>query len=157
MRELDASFEEISECCSMNLVDVERHFTTCVATPTPATDESEEKEIAGTDDELRDLLDDAQESYHSAVLQGNPPAASSALSVRLRILTELGNRQRLRTETRTNLDHDDPLAPACDWSESRRVWMLSYFDGLLKKVAKNPQLVTETIPQGQAVKGIVCS
>ncbi len=80
MRELQASDEEIATAIALSVEDVERHFASCVKVVllNPA-DLDRPLDASASDQQLQVLLGNATELYHSAVLQGNMVAASSAL------------------------------------------------------------------------------
>ena len=127
MCELGASNEEIATAIGLPVADVERHFSSCapnLASSAKLSDDS----ISGSDEQLQLLLRNSTELYHSAVLQGNMVAASSALAVRLRALAEMGRRSEIRSEKKSLLDGADPRNPDTWGTELRKFLVLMYDD-----------------------------
>ena len=133
MRQLQATDEEISASCGIPVEVVVRHFAHCLT----QVSGGENEPLSGTDPELRALLRDAEENYHSSVLSGNQASAASSLNVRLRILSALGARELLREARQTSdagFDASDPDT----WSAAQKTFLLAISDAM---VADHEKLV----------------
>jgi hypothetical protein len=135
MKELKATDEEIATALQLDEVDVTRHFTTCIKVL--SLEDSEDLDApfdrSQSDHQLQVLLQNATELYHSAVLQGNMVAGSSALAVRLRCLNEIGRRGETREKRAGLLDGVDPTNPASWPPELAHFWRL-WSDDLLRRI-----------------------
>lgn len=136
MRALGANTSEIASACGCEEDTVRNHFDHCLATRDEPPDS-----LGGTDVELRVLLRDAEENFHTSVLQGNSAAASASLNVRLRILSELGERERLRARQKADAEDCDPARPS-SWTTERATWVVRYLDEILR-IYRTKQTKTE--------------
>ena len=143
MRELGATVDEIAVAVQLDVSDVERHFLKCV--PSLPSGEGLDVPLSVSDQQLQLLLQNSSELYHSAVLQGNMVAASSALAVRLRALAEMGRRSEIRSEKKSLLDGSDPLRPET-WNSDLRKFLIALYDAILHE---HRALPTSSQPQSQ--------
>ena len=128
MRDLGASVEEISEAGRLPSEVIEKHFAECVP-PITGGEES--------DTQLAQLLRDSTELYYGAVIGGAWPAASSALAVRLRALSELSRRTELRTKHGSLLDGSDPRSFPNSWQQpDLAAFVQAHLDWLIEQAVE---------------------
>jgi len=127
MSELGATLEEIAVACQLNATDIQKHLDECVGVDDIAG-------LAGSDDRLLRLLNDATELFHASTLAGNLTAASSALGVRVRALSEAFRRSESRAKHKSFIENADPRDPNT-WSEPLRKFLQGYIDQVLENCA----------------------
>jgi len=125
MRDLGASTTQIASAAQLSVEVVEQHFARCVP-PIICGEES--------DEELAQLLRDSTELYYAAVIGSAWPAASSALAVRLRALTELARRTEIRAQQGGLLDGSDPLRPET-WGPQLSAFINTYIEDIIRRAA----------------------
>lgn len=131
MRDMNASMEEIAIALQLDPDEVERHFTACV--PKVLLPEDGDTPFAASDQQLELLLQNSCELYYSAALMGNMVAASSALAVRLRCLTEIGRRAEAKAEHQELLLGADPRDPQT-WPRDLADFVNAYHDDILNRL-----------------------
>jgi hypothetical protein len=127
MKELGATNEEIANAIGLAATEIDQHFRECI--PSENADPR-----AASDAELDSLLRHATELYYGATLQNNLVAASSSLSVRLRVLSEMAEREASREKRQELLLGSDPADPST-WSPEVGVFIRSYMDSILERSA----------------------
>lgn len=95
MKELGASIGEIADAGGFDSATVLRHF----------------EHISTGDDDTSKTLRDSEELYFAATLSGNLSAASSALSVRQRIIAEKNRTRATEGKRKSALGTADPRNP----------------------------------------------
>lgn len=92
-------------------------------------------ELDASDNDLRKLIKDSEETYFACASTGNLSAASASLGVRLRALAELNERQRSREKRSELLDGADPTNPAT-WPLDLSTFVIKYQDGILCRLSE---------------------
>jgi len=86
------------------------------------------------DGQLRQLIEDADQTYRASAMVGNMSAASAALNTKLRALNEQARRAEARSERQELLLGSDPADPST-WSPEVGVFIRSYMDSILERSA----------------------
>ncbi len=133
MRDMNATAEEIAVSLQLDPDQVERHFSVCV--PKIAGIDDLDNPAGASDAQLALLLQHSLELYHAAGLMGNMVAASSALAVRLRCLTEIGRRAETREKRAGVLDGVDPTSPMSSWPPELAAFWSAWMDDMLLRIA----------------------
>jgi hypothetical protein len=126
MRELGATFDEISAALRIDKLIVEEHFTRCVQTFDLSNFSAE------SDEQLEGLLQHAVESYHACSISGNAVGATSALSVRLRCLESLNKRKEARIERASLFEGAIPDDPKT-WPVEIKTFVTQFLDFLVER------------------------
>lgn len=131
MRDMNATAEEIAVSLQLDPDQVERHFSVCV--PKIAGIDDLDNPAGASDGQLALLLQHSLELFHAAGLMGNMVAASSALAVRLRCLTEIGRRAETRAKNQGEILSADPERPE-SWSPELGAWISRYLDFIVARI-----------------------
>jgi hypothetical protein len=125
-----ASLQEVATALQVAVDDVQTHFAEHSPIPISNIDPH-----SASDNELAQLLHDSTELYLQSVLQNSLVSASSALSVRLRCVSEMGEREVKREKHQGELLAVDP-EDCSTWSSELANWIMRYQDGILRRMAE---------------------
>jgi hypothetical protein len=118
MKELGRTVEQIADAGGFDSATVLRHF----------------EHISNEDDDTAKTLRDSEELYFAATLAGNLSAASSALSVRQRIIAEKNRTKATERKSTSSLGTADPRDPQT-WPPELAAFIQAHFDSIIERVA----------------------